>query len=56
MEIPISFYPREAISYHEVITFEINGLSQKNIEVFGKGTEMKVRVNEKLWDPLSQNS
>ncbi|XP_062997557.1 hydrocephalus-inducing protein homolog [Elgaria multicarinata webbii] len=46
MEIPISFYPREPISYHEVITFEINGLLQRNIEVFGKGIEMKIDVVE----------
>ncbi|XP_053255366.1 hydrocephalus-inducing protein homolog [Podarcis raffonei] len=45
-EIPITFYPREAISYHEVITFEINGVLQRNIEVFGKGIEMKIEVTE----------
>ncbi|KAH0619415.1 hypothetical protein JD844_000028 [Phrynosoma platyrhinos] len=43
-EIPISFYPREAVSYHEIITFEINGLLQKTVEVSGKGIEMKVDV------------
>ncbi|XP_066494024.1 hydrocephalus-inducing protein-like [Tiliqua scincoides] len=43
-DIPIVFYPREAISYKEVITFEINGLLQRSIEVTGKGIEMKIEV------------
>lgn len=43
MEIPITFYPRESISYRELIPFEINGLSQQVVEIKGKGTEMKVR-------------
>ncbi|XP_075796761.1 hydrocephalus-inducing protein homolog isoform X3 [Pelodiscus sinensis] len=44
MEVPITFYPREAIPYHDVIPFEINGLSQQTIEVLGKGTEMKIDI------------
>ncbi|XP_021488188.2 hydrocephalus-inducing protein homolog [Meriones unguiculatus] len=44
LEIPIIFYPREAINYREVIAFEINGLSQQTVEVKGKGTEMKILV------------
>lgn len=43
IEIPITFYPRESISYRELIPFEINGLSQQVVEIKGKGTEMKVR-------------
>uniref|UniRef100_A0A8D0GGN3 HYDIN protein n=1 Tax=Sphenodon punctatus TaxID=8508 RepID=A0A8D0GGN3_SPHPU len=46
MEVPITFYPREAVSYREQIPFEINGLSRQTIEVFGKGTEMKIDVLE----------
>ncbi|NXS73554.1 HYDIN protein, partial [Pandion haliaetus] len=46
VEVPITFYPREATSYHELIPFEINGLCQKTVEVRGKGTEMKVDVVE----------
>lgn len=42
LEIPITFYPREAINYRELIPFEINGLSQQTVEIKGKGTEMKV--------------
>ncbi|KAB0347974.1 hypothetical protein FD754_012831 [Muntiacus muntjak] len=44
LEIPITFYPREAISYRELIPFEINGLSQQVVEIKGKGTEMKILV------------
>ncbi|CAH7062215.1 Hydin [Phodopus roborovskii] len=44
LEIPITFYPREAISYRELIPFEINGLSQQTVEIKGKGTEMKILV------------
>ncbi|KAG8143780.1 hypothetical protein E2320_000954, partial [Naja naja] len=46
VEIPISFYPREAISYHEVVAFEINGILQRTVEIFGKGIEMKIDVVE----------
>lgn len=48
VEIPISFYPREAISYHEIVTFEINGILQRTVELFGKGIEMKVRLGRLL--------
>ncbi|XP_074748293.1 hydrocephalus-inducing protein homolog isoform X5 [Strix uralensis] len=46
VEMPITFYPREVASYHELIPFEINGLCQQTIEVRGRGTEMKVDVVE----------
>ncbi|XP_010157275.1 PREDICTED: hydrocephalus-inducing protein-like, partial [Eurypyga helias] len=46
VEVPITFYPREVVSYHELIPFEINGLCQKTVEVRGRGTEMKVDVVE----------
>ena len=39
------FYPREARRYHETIPFEINGLSTMNVEIFGEGTDMKVRLH-----------
>ncbi|CAM5150043.1 unnamed protein product [Eretmochelys imbricata] len=44
MEVPVTFYPREAVSYRDIIPFEINGLSQQTIEVLGKGTEMKIDI------------
>uniref|UniRef100_A0A669QXT0 HYDIN axonemal central pair apparatus protein n=1 Tax=Phasianus colchicus TaxID=9054 RepID=A0A669QXT0_PHACC len=46
VEVPITFYPREAASYHELIPFEINGLCQQTVEVQGKGAEMKVDIVE----------
>lgn len=52
LEIPITFYPREAVSYRELIPFEINGLSQQTVEVKGKGTEMKVRDHGWGWGTL----
>lgn len=51
VEVPITFYPREAVSYQELIPFEINGLCQQTVEVRGRGTEMKVR-----WNPNPKNS
>ncbi|XP_053127193.1 hydrocephalus-inducing protein homolog isoform X2 [Hemicordylus capensis] len=45
-EIPITFFPREAIAYHEAVAFEINGLSQRSVEVSGKGIELKIDVVE----------
>ncbi|XP_048371298.1 hydrocephalus-inducing protein homolog [Sphaerodactylus townsendi] len=44
IEIPFTFYPREAISYHEAVTFEINGLSKQIVEVLGNGIEMTIDV------------
>ncbi|KAM6352746.1 hydrocephalus-inducing protein homolog isoform 6-T13 [Alca torda] len=46
VEVPITFYPREAASYQELIPFEINGLCQQTVEVRGRGMEMKVDVME----------
>ncbi|KFQ85082.1 Hydrocephalus-inducing protein, partial [Phoenicopterus ruber ruber] len=46
VEVPITFYPREVASYHELIPFEINGLCQQTVEVRGRGMEMKVDVVE----------
>jgi len=39
-----SFCPREQIKYKEMVTFEINGLSQQNVEFTGQGTELKVQL------------
>ncbi|XP_076808093.1 hydrocephalus-inducing protein homolog isoform X2 [Clavelina lepadiformis] len=40
----ITFYPRDAISYKEVVKFQVNGLSTHGIELKGEGTEMRVEV------------
>ena len=42
LQVDILFYPREARRYHEIVPFEINGLSTMNVEIFGEGTDMKV--------------
>ena len=42
IEVDILFYPRECKHYHEVIPFEINGLSVTSIDILGQGTEIKV--------------
>lgn len=42
VDVTFTFYPREAMRYHEVVTFEINGLSKQSVEFVGQGTEMKV--------------
>ncbi|XP_074644164.1 hydrocephalus-inducing protein homolog [Tubulanus polymorphus] len=42
--IRFTFFPREPIRYHEVIEFEVNGLSKQVVEIFGQGTEMKIEV------------
>lgn len=44
-DVTFTFYPREPVKYHEMVTFEINGLSKQGVEVFGLGTEMKVGNN-----------
>lgn len=43
MEVPISFYPREATRYHEKVVFQINECSIQVVEIKGEGLEMKVR-------------
>ncbi|XP_059507551.1 hydrocephalus-inducing protein homolog [Stegostoma tigrinum] len=44
VEAVIIFYPREPIKYQEVVTFEINGLTQQSVKIFGQGAEMKIEV------------
>ena len=41
-EVDILFYPRECKHYHDVIPFEINGLSVMSVDILGQGTEIKV--------------
>ncbi|XP_078400045.1 hydrocephalus-inducing protein-like [Cetorhinus maximus] len=44
MEAIIIFYPREPIKYQDLITFEINGLTQQSVKIFGQGVEMRIEV------------
>lgn len=40
-----TFYPRETVPYHDVVTFLVNGLSKREVEVKGEGTEMRVKFS-----------
>ena len=42
VDVPFTFCPRRAAKYHEVVTFEVNGLSKQKVEFSGTGSEMKV--------------
>ncbi|XP_064015890.1 LOW QUALITY PROTEIN: hydrocephalus-inducing protein homolog [Pogoniulus pusillus] len=46
VEVPITFCPREAASYRELVPFEVNGLCRQAVEVRGRGVEVKVDVLE----------
>ncbi|XP_033625714.1 hydrocephalus-inducing protein homolog [Asterias rubens] len=43
-DVHLTFYPREAIKYREMVIFELNGLSRTQVEILGEGTEMRVEV------------
>lgn len=38
----VTFFPRSATKYKEVIPFQINGLSTYAVDVDGEGTELRV--------------
>ncbi|XP_047451812.1 hydrocephalus-inducing protein homolog [Mugil cephalus] len=46
MEVPITFYPREARRYHEKLTFILNSCVTKQVDVLGQGVEMKLEVED----------
>ncbi|XP_060779913.1 hydrocephalus-inducing protein homolog [Neoarius graeffei] len=46
MEVPITFYPREAMRYHEKVVFQINEYSTQVVEIMGQGIEMKIDVED----------
>lgn len=43
MEVPVTFYPREACRYHEKLTFILNNCITKEVDILGQGIEMKVK-------------
>ncbi|KAG7229797.1 hypothetical protein INR49_012446 [Caranx melampygus] len=51
MEIPVTFYPREACRYHEKVTFILNNCITKEVDILGQGIEMKLEVK----DPKQRN-
>ncbi|XP_041964608.1 hydrocephalus-inducing protein homolog isoform X2 [Alosa sapidissima] len=42
MDVPITFYPREAKQYHEKLVFGINECIKQVVEILGQGTEIKL--------------
>ncbi|CAB1432186.1 unnamed protein product [Pleuronectes platessa] len=46
MEVPITFYAREACRYHERLGFVLNGCVTKQVDIHGQGVEMKLHVED----------
>ncbi|XP_035381538.1 hydrocephalus-inducing protein homolog [Electrophorus electricus] len=46
MEVSFTFYPREAVSYHEKVVFDINECSKQVVEILGQGIEMKIDIED----------
>ncbi|KAF3689156.1 Hydrocephalus-inducing protein Hy-3 [Channa argus] len=44
MEVPLTFYPREADRYYEKITFIFNSCVRKHVDILGRGIEMNLTV------------
>ena len=48
VDVQFTFQPSESRKYHEVVGFEINGLSRQHVDFYGQGTELKVPVRRLL--------
>ncbi|CAF0787663.1 unnamed protein product [Brachionus calyciflorus] len=49
----ITFIPREVKSYQEILIFELNGLTRREVDIKGQGVQMKVEIvdlKNKLFD------
>ncbi|XP_071313817.1 hydrocephalus-inducing protein homolog isoform X2 [Trachinotus anak] len=46
MEVPVTFYPREACQYHEKLTFILNSCITKQVDILGQGIEMKLELED----------
>ncbi|XP_022605572.1 hydrocephalus-inducing protein homolog [Seriola dumerili] len=46
VEVPVTFYPREACRYHEKLTFILNSCITKEVDILGQGIEMKLEVED----------
>lgn len=42
----VSFLPREPKSYEENLVFELNGLTKREINLRGEGTQLKLELDE----------
>ncbi|XP_041376326.1 hydrocephalus-inducing protein-like isoform X3 [Gigantopelta aegis] len=43
-EVTFTFYPRDAVKYHETVIFDIDGLNKRSVEFYGQGTDLKIEV------------
>ncbi|KAI1889973.1 hypothetical protein AGOR_G00168420 [Albula goreensis] len=46
VEVPLTFYPREATRYQERVIFQINDCTEQAVEIQGQGIEMKIAVED----------
>ncbi|KAG7468631.1 hypothetical protein MATL_G00145140 [Megalops atlanticus] len=46
VEVPFTFYPREAVRYHEKVVFEINDCAKQVVEILGQGIDMKIEFED----------
>ncbi|XP_026221932.1 hydrocephalus-inducing protein homolog [Anabas testudineus] len=46
MEVPLTFYPREARRYDEKLSFILNSCVTKHVEILGQGIEMKLELED----------
>ncbi|KAJ8247379.1 hypothetical protein GJAV_G00245710 [Gymnothorax javanicus] len=46
LEVPFTFYPREATRYHEKVIFQINDCAKQVVEILGHGIEMQIAVED----------
>ncbi|KAL8620396.1 hypothetical protein ACOMHN_058730 [Nucella lapillus] len=47
LSVAFTFRPPEAIAYHEQVVFEVNGTSQRTVEFYGSGCDVKVEVADR---------
>ncbi|XP_075327326.1 hydrocephalus-inducing protein homolog [Odontesthes bonariensis] len=46
IEVPLTFYPREACRYHAKLSFILNDCITKQVDILGQGIEMKLEVED----------
>ncbi|TRY66381.1 hypothetical protein DNTS_003349 [Danionella cerebrum] len=46
MEVIFSFFPQNAVHYHEKVVFEMNKCAKQVVEILGQGVEMKLELED----------
>nr|XP_029134421.1 hydrocephalus-inducing protein homolog [Labrus bergylta] len=46
MDIPVRFYPREAVRYHDKLIFILNSGVTKQVDILGQGVERRLEVED----------